>query len=332
MPLIGPEGGSSNSLVYRPGSGLAGPVVFDTWPDLIAKLTALRGSANDGGSYVIMIDDSIASPATIPAGVYDMTKVTLAGRLDRPTSAVITEGVFFTQLRRITDQLRIDFTGAAPPVSDLATEDLFLMDTDAQVSCSGTGPFFRSTDTTPGEKMAFALLNGAGIGTGSTPAIDLAAAGVQIGVFGLAASRLEPNTVMGVVGSMLTLEINATASFLSEDQPAFAGTRDIKSNSISRQYPTPVLTVATFVEPNVVARVDSMIAAIAITLPPAFNNRGVSIVVKDVGNNASANNVTVLPSAGDTIDGGPSQVLNVDRGSLTLTSDGVSDWMITARA
>ncbi len=61
-------------LVYRPGSGLSGPTVFEDWVALYARLQILRLANNGGGCYTIDTGDS---PATIPAGTYDMTNVSL---------------------------------------------------------------------------------------------------------------------------------------------------------------------------------------------------------------------------------------------------------------
>lgn len=79
---------------------------------------------------------------------------------------------------------------------------------------------------------------------------------------------------------------------------------------------------------NEVARVNTTGGPVSVTLPPAFNNRGLSVIVKDVGGAAAVNVITVLPAGANTIDGGGSAAVSIDRGSLTLVSDGVSEWMI----
>ena len=60
------DASSSNALIYRPGSGLTGPVIFDVWGDLMNQLTLMRAVSNGGGKYTIQNDDSIVSPAIIP--------------------------------------------------------------------------------------------------------------------------------------------------------------------------------------------------------------------------------------------------------------------------
>jgi hypothetical protein len=100
----GVGGGDSNCLIYQPGGGDVGPVVFASWPALMAKLATLRAAANGQGCYTILFDDSFVSPAVIPAGgPYDMTDVEWLGRpavpASAPTPVTIADGASFTQLR-----------------------------------------------------------------------------------------------------------------------------------------------------------------------------------------------------------------------------------------
>ena len=97
------------------------------------------------------------------------------------------------------------------------------------------------------------------------------------------------------------------------------------------EIPTAVITGNTPVGLNVIARVDTSGGAVTVTLPPAFNNPGVTIIVKDVGGLAAVNNITVMPAGADTIDGAGAQVIAVSRGSLTFTSDGSTEWLVTAQ-
>jgi hypothetical protein len=287
-------------------------------------------AASGGGCYTIMIDDSVVSPAVIPAGTYDMTDVMLLGRSDQQTMATVVEGVQFTKLRKISDQLMIEFTGATSPVSDFVTSagllDLFVMDIHSSVTCSGTGAFFKASDT--GGIPIIALFNASLITTGSTPAIDVAAAGVIFGIAGLDFSSLQQNTVKGVAGSSLVLGILSSSAVLSEQQPAFLGALDPASQTIVRFFPSSIITSSNSAQPNQVSRCDTTGGVLTITLPSAFDLRGEMIFVKDVGGAAAANPITVVPSGADTIDGSPSATISANKGALALISDGVNDWMI----
>ena len=330
-------GGPSNtSLIYRPGSGLAGPTVFDSWAALIAQLAALRAWNNGSGSYTILFDDSITSPAPVPAGAYDMTNVVWSGRSLVPTFATVAEGAIFTQLRHITFSLQVTFTGTTPPVSDFGTSpfESFALDAGAAIACVGTGPFLRNTAAS---FAIVALRDGARIPFGGTQVLDIATAapGAGLMIVGFSGATLESNVVSGIAGAMARLVWLSSSAQLSEDQPAFTGVGgvlDPANDTRRRRFPTPVITFDTFVDPNVVARVDTTGAPVTITLPPAFNNRGLSVVVKDIGGQAAANNITIAPQGSDTVDGGFAQFIAVARGSLTFTSDGVSDWLITAQS
>jgi hypothetical protein len=67
------------ALTYRPGSGLSGPSVFDSFEDLYAKLVELRTAAQDGGEFEVIFDDADETPLVIPAGAYDMTRTRWSG-------------------------------------------------------------------------------------------------------------------------------------------------------------------------------------------------------------------------------------------------------------
>ena len=80
------------------------------------------------------------------------------------------------------------------------------------------------------------------------------------------------------------------------------------------------------------ARVNTSAGPVTITLPLAVNSRGMAIVVKDLGGLAPVNNITVTPSGSDTIDTSNAIIMVASRGSITFTSDGVDDWMVTAQS
>lgn len=83
--------------------------------------------------------------------------------------------------------------------------------------------------------------------------------------------------------------------------------------------------------PYNVAKVDYYLAvntgvAITINLRAASEVAGKVIVIKDVaGTGAATNNITITPAGSDTVEVGS---IAVDRGSITLVSDGVSNWEV----
>jgi hypothetical protein len=64
---------------------------------------------------------------------------------------------------------------------------------------------------------------------------------------------------------------------------------------------------------------------LTINLPAASTRGGLAITVKDVSGNASVNNITVVPTGGETIDGQANIVLRANYGSVTIVpfTDGV---------
>jgi hypothetical protein len=67
----------------------------------------------------------------------------------------------------------------------------------------------------------------------------------------------------------------------------------------------------------------------AITLPLAsLFPAGYEITIKDEGNNAAANNITITPAVGDTIDTAATLVISTDLLSRTIYSDGGTAWFI----
>lgn len=74
-------------------------------------------------------------------------------------------------------------------------------------------------------------------------------------------------------------------------------------------------------------RCDPSGGAFAVNLPAsAAGNAGRSIEVKNV--TASANNITITPNGGNTIDGAATLVIAAARGKAVLRDNGAGDWMV----
>jgi len=68
-------------------------------------------------------------------------------------------------------------------------------------------------------------------------------------------------------------------------------------------------------------------AVTSLTLPTAQTVEGRTIVIKDAGGNAVANNITIDTEASEKIDGADTYVINGDYNSVTLYSNG-SHWFV----
>ncbi len=68
-------------------------------------------------------------------------------------------------------------------------------------------------------------------------------------------------------------------------------------------------------------------AAKAESIPACTVIRAPSFVIKDEQGDAAANNITITPASG-TIDGSGTYVISTNKGSVTLTCDGGSNYMV----
>ena len=82
---------------------------------------------------------------------------------------------------------------------------------------------------------------------------------------------------------------------------------------------------------TMIALTYSPIGASAITLPEISTldrDRRLKVSITDEGGNATANNITISASGGDTISGQATLVINYDYDSVVLYSNGVDSWFI----
>lgn len=69
--------------------------------------------------------------------------------------------------------------------------------------------------------------------------------------------------------------------------------------------------------------------AVTLNLPDASDARSIAYIVKDTGNNAAVNNISVTPAGADTIDGvAAAKVMNVNLSAYMFVSDGVTNWSV----
>jgi hypothetical protein len=128
------------TFIYRPGDPNPIGNVFNNFTTLY---TALQFTP---GLTVLQIDDSIVSPAVIPAGTYNLEHCTLSGNLENgvPTFCTISDGVVFTKIESITDQLVLNCMSISVPAHSLTSGDIFVIDKGSQVKNDPTStvPFF----------------------------------------------------------------------------------------------------------------------------------------------------------------------------------------------
>lgn len=311
-------------VVFQPG-GVPTKNVVTTWTDALAMLANLKGTR------ILEFDDSVVTPIVIPVGgPYDMSGVTWASTPDRTSDVRIPEGVSFTRLRTFTDRVHVRFTGATAPVADFGLTppmvDTVTINNFAEVSSSGTGPFFDV-----GAAADFLIGNQAGFFFNAHAVMNVSAAvTVAITVEGEEAS-VAGSTLAGIVGSTIDLIWANSALLLSTLQPTFLGTFTPLNQTRTFNFPSAILVANSVLgtdAPTQLVLVDPTGGAFAVTLPsagPAM--RGQTIRLKNVG--LSVNIVTLTAVGGDNIDGAPTLLLTGVNFRTAVTSDGVNTWYVT---
>jgi hypothetical protein len=314
-------GGGAYVVVFRPG-GVAGENVAVTWADALAKLALLQGTR------ILEFDDSVVSPIVIPiGGPYDMTGVTWASTPDRTVEVQIPEGATFTKLRAFDGRINVNFTGATPPIADLASPapqiDTVTISNGAGLRSTGTGPLFSVTDT-----AQFDLGTAGALLTGTHAIVDVPSA-VAVSVFTEGPlSSVQASTFTGIVGATLNLvRANDSAVVLSEAQAGFLGTINPVNDTADYTYPTDEISGNTLLaDASQVVRVNMTGGAFTVTLPAAADFRGRSVTIKNVTSGTDL--LTIAAAGGDNIDTTATQVVNGAFFFWTATSDGVNQWMV----
>lgn len=337
-----PPGGGGGDFTYRPGGATIGRT-FASWPALhVAYLAAL--AAGERGVDIIF-DDSIISPAVVPAGAYSIDNTTtLRGRYSSPvtdTSVNLADGVTLPGLKRLDDRLVLSSLSSAPVVVLPAGGSVIDLDHECVVRADGIAPFFSQP---AGTSTRFQLVRNskfAGPASGGVSAVlDLPVAGTAAVIQVFEGASVDGSTITGIVGSFLTLEYGDENGFFVDtttglpDQPGFAGTmsQERASEDAHTKYVNAVANVSFYTvridDSTISADATAAGGAVGVTLPPivAFSD-GREITVKKI--DAGPGLVTITALAGDLIDGVVSQTLFLQWESITLRADpSVAQWRI----
>jgi hypothetical protein len=328
------------TLIYKPGSGETGPVVFDTWAGLYAQLTALRALANSNGIYTIQFDNSgggaFANP--IPAGAYDMANCHWVGtnKGQSPDTAYIAEGATFTGGPfYFCDIAVFSFATATPPwtVNNGGFED--------RIVCEGST--FTAND--PGAALWSLVassvnwkLNRSAINAGANPTIvaDVDSGG-NISV-GDGSSILDNALNDGGFGNF-SWSYDGASAYVTENQPsALASTPPVDSDinaTTLRSFTLPVISADQDIGAmQYLNPIDgSGAAGLTMTmLQQALKSYRYqwSLLKEQTGLPPStdlAEYISLYPFGAETIEGGPGMYLLPGQ-QVALVADGVSNWAI----
>lgn len=340
----GVSAGESNCLIYQPGGTGTGPGTFSSWATLMTRLAALRLAANGSGCYTIQFDDSITSPAVIPAGgPYNMTNVTWEGDTSGFGATVsIANGASFTKLRTFMGALTItNLNTVTAACADLVLGDIVDIHGATLDTVGGGASFFTAAGA--GNFVVVQMFESAQIGAAAAgPVFTVPGAGSTLFIVKEGVSAIvSPAALVG--GATATLSI-ATASLQSLETvfPGWAGTVSAPRLDVPPSFvPQPYLGAASTVSSvssafgqwrrkNATAgTIQQQLPAIS-TAVNSFGGPGCLILVSDVG---GAGTLNANAAAGDTIQGGPpGGGINVPSGgALLLISDGVSNWTVVAQ-
>ncbi len=162
QPMTGapiPGGATQSTFVFQPG-GVAAGNVFTSWAALYAAFNLACPASTKGtrSPSTIRIDDSFTSPATIPAGAYNLDGVTFDGVSNEVAASggaqlTIAAGATFILptpglTLRFRGALGLTYAGAVPCiVNGGATQEtnVFLSE-DCILLCSGAGSFLSVTN------------------------------------------------------------------------------------------------------------------------------------------------------------------------------------------
>jgi hypothetical protein len=343
---------SDYTLTYKPGSGLPGPYIFESFSTLCSTIETLRDN-NRGATFTILFDDSITSPAVVPSGIYNMTNVTWKGYNKRTSvtplgaQVEVQQGVQFYdlsstpnfgQLKRIEDNIHITFTGTTPPnvwtnafVSNIP--GLFLdISRNASIRCTGAGPFYDFT--TVAFVPMYLRMDGGSFLNGTYEVVRMT------GSFGLqiymdshvwdssdVSSNLGDDTLRGDASAVVTVRASPQVN-LSETQTNLVNPFIALWTPHKRFiYPLSFVNAGTVLVQGEVS-VWSASGAANVRLPAAYNARGQVYTIKS--HYTSTFPLTVTCDGADTVDGVATYPLATANKSVTVISDGISNWEVIA--
>lgn len=249
-PAFGP------TFVFRPG-GVQSANVFTSWATLMAAVSAVQGPTT------VQIDDSIVSPAVVPAGTWNLSNVTLVG-VENNTNEFAT--LNFAQNAKITfsflamNFLEVQSVGTAV-VATIAAGVSVLICTQTSINIvSNTQAFFEVQNGA----VLTVTQQGGNLGDNVHNLFKIDAGGTFT-YFGFGAADLEGSAVGGAGAAA-----GASGQFTSDcqvHQASQGGTWSFVSNAINEGYSATVVANWSGTQPTSVANALDRIAAKITPIP-----------------------------------------------------------------
>ena len=343
------SGGGGGALIYQEGGTHQGPVIFNNWDALYARLQAMRSASNDGGLYTVAIDNRFASGVdggcNVPANAipynYSGVELTSHDEINGGDSVLnFLDGSHAVNLRHFSNFLTVNNLNAAAPLEVLpAINEWHLIRVHGGATIqtvNGGAAFWDCSNMTGGGIIAKVFDRSYIAGVRNGVIFDAIPAGVVlIGQSHSSNPNYPPfgrsNAITADAGSFVQIQMDNPT--LHPKLPGFAGTKLAPQiNTAAFTLPNPWLSapsaVPVLAKIGDFIRLDASGGPISQTLPDLTTiadaiPAGVFVSVVETGGGI----VTLVAAAGDTINGGPSVVLPANGGML-LQSDGLGGWWI----
>lgn len=338
---------TSADYIYQPGGGGTGPVVFEDWKQLEAAKEINRGLSGDDFICTIRIDDSVVSPAVIPANggdpAYNFTSCCLEGNNATSSNRLdFADGCSIIGLRRIDRNLGVRSltTGTLEDVGGCPGGSFIV---DIGFNCflnqANGGRFFDMSNCNPGDFALIILRQlsainfafGAGSGTDDVLYLPSGMLGKIVAVEG---SFLPVNGYGGAVGSSMFFAATTMAALPNAISPSFLGSVFLPSgvDFPPSWTPTPLFAApaTSTISPTPHGawyRYNVSGGPVVHTLRKItttnFKNQGIPVIVAEESGTAG---LTVAPPSGMTLNGGASPVAVPPGGAVWFVNDGLTSW------
>lgn len=266
--LVSAHAQSGYSLVYRPGEPSPSGNVFASWTALMAAYGQFDGP------MIIFFDDSLVTPAFIPAGTYVFREGTIfSGLLNRvamsPDAVVVEfeEGVQLVGIVQFQYVLRMQVHGVTAPLFPPAaagTATFVVLDKGATFEVIEAGG--RVFDV-PANTILFVAMFNAELTTGVSEVVRGLDPTSTIGIAFFLQGDLQQDTIAGD-GTLVHI-IESTAALISLTQTGFIGTtvQQFNTSAFLEGYSPTVLADWSGIDPVNVGTALDRIAAVLSPIP-----------------------------------------------------------------
>lgn len=324
--------GGAETLVYQPGGAETGPVIFNTWDALYAKILSIRSLAGGFVDITVAVDGlgNTGAHNIVPfTGVYApyvLWFVTITAHRVEVFGATagleFADGVSVVGLRHFDKTIDVFNSNMTTPL-EILTEYFPIIEVNnfsAIHTIDGGAPFYDATNCTSGLRIDCLNASGLGRDTGGGgfegPVVANVPSGAALQCFAIAENSFrpsfpgadKPNVIQGDVGATLVL-ITESIHTLPKEYPGWLGTISdpivtVFASLHTNPFQAPAATASVIANFSEHIRLDASGAPISQALKRISNANypvtgGLLTVIETGGGD-----VTLTAAAGDSILGG----------------------------